>query len=104
MTPPSIADVLSRAVSCVECKGEGCVEHPFLTGSTSIVAESPPDPALVDCEHCRGTGECECDECVSAASEAAWERESEDFHGGPGPLSLDEQHQRAWQQKQELRR
>lgn len=89
--------------TCLECLGEGVTEHPFLSGCTSIVAESPPDPVLVDCEHCDGSGECDCDDCTNAASEAAWERCCEDFYGGSGPLSLDEQHRQVWDEKQALR-
>lgn len=44
-----------------------------------------------------------CDECINEA-EAAWERRCEDFYGGSGPMTLDEQHRAAWEQKQELRR
>lgn len=67
-------------------------------------AECPSDPPLIDCEHCSGEGECDCDECTSAASEAAYERRCEDFYGGSRPVTLDEQHRAAWHQKQDLRK
>ena len=39
----------------------------------------------------------------SDAAEAAYERQCEDYYGGSGPMTLDEQHRAAWLQKQELR-
>jgi hypothetical protein len=72
-------------VNCFECRGDG-----ELDGQ--------------DCIHCNGSGECDCRDCNDAHDEAAYERQCEDFHGGSGPLTLDEQHRAAWQQKQELRR
>ena len=87
-------------VRCVECEGEGEFEHPFIGNCSSIVAESPPDPVMFDCEHCEGTGECGCDECVSTASENAFS----DLCESEPPLSAQERHEAAWRQKQELRR
>ena len=40
----------------------------------------------------------------SDAEEAAYERFCEDFYGGSGPMTLDEQHRAAWLQKRELKR
>ncbi len=45
-----------------------------------------------------------CPGCYDNSCESAWERQQEDIMSGDGPLSLDEQHRRAWHQKQELRR
>jgi hypothetical protein len=91
--------------TCRECDGEGEIEHPWLSsGCGSIVAESPPDPVIVECEHCGGEGECACDDCISDAAEAAYERRCEDFYGASTPQTMDEQHRAAWAQKQELRR
>lgn len=89
--------------TCLHCDGEGEFEHPFIGNCASIIAESPPAPVMFECEHCDGSGECECDDCTNAASEAAWERRCEDFYGGSGPLSLDEQHRRAFDERQALR-
>jgi hypothetical protein len=94
----------ATTATCRECDGEGEFEHPWITGCSSIVAESPPDPVMFECEHCEGKGECDCEDCMSAASEAAYERQCEDFYGGSGPPTMDEQHRAAWLQKQELRR
>lgn len=94
----------ATTTTCRECDGEGCVEHPFLTSYNGSPAECPPPGSYVDCEHCAGTGECDCDDCMSDAAEAAYERRCEDFYGGSGPVTMDEQHRAAWQQKQELRR
>jgi hypothetical protein len=85
---------------CRECKGEGETEHPHLSNYAGSHAESPADPVMVDCDHCDGTGECDCVDCSSDAAEAAHER----MLDGEPPLSADERHQIAWKQKQELRR
>jgi hypothetical protein len=86
---------------CIECEGEGCFEHPRLQGAYGDShAESPPDPVLVDCEHCHGTGECACDECVNTAAENAFS----DMCESEPPLSADERYQAAARQKRELRR
>jgi RecJ-like exonuclease len=74
--------------TCLNCGGDGEVANGL------------------DCPLCEGSGECDCglcDSCISAA-EAAYERQCEDFYGGSGPLTMDEQHRTAWLQKQELRR
>jgi len=61
------------------------------------------------CFRCEGTGWISCDrggaDCPYdiCACERAWERQQEDYASEP-PLSADERHQAAWQQKQELRR
>jgi hypothetical protein len=44
-----------------------------------------------------------CDGCFENRCEAAWERQQEDLMSGP-PISLAEQHSRAWHQHQELHR
>ena len=62
--PASIPSAAAYASEpCRDCNGEGKIEHPFLTsGMASIIAECPPDPVLVDCEKCCGTGEITCDD------------------------------------------
>ena len=36
-----------------------------------------------------------CEDCRDAASEAAWEQFCEDYYGGSGPVTLQEQYQAA---------
>lgn len=79
-----MSDFYDLKAPCRDCDGEGCSE-----GSD-----------MADCEHCAGSGECDCSDCMSDAAEAAHERMCD----GEPPLSADELHQIAWRQKQELRR
>lgn len=44
-----------------------------------------------------------CDSCFDNRCEAAWDRHQESLMSEP-PMSLDEQHRRAWQQHRELHR
>lgn len=39
-----------------------------------------------------------CDECEQNAAERAWDRFCENFYGGADPLTIREQHVRAWEQ------
>lgn len=77
-------------VACRECHGEGLIWN----------NADPTSGQSVDCEHCEGSGECECEDCMSDAAEAAHER----MIDGEPPLSADERYQMAARQKQELRR
>lgn len=79
------------SVTCPFCDGEG------------VVTTGEGHERL--CVDCAGEGCCDCGTCEACvtAAEAAWERRCEDFHGGGGPLSIDEQHRAAWAQKQGLR-
>ncbi len=102
---------------CRACNGEGSIEHPWQVGPyVSSHAETPPDPVMVDCEDCGGSGWIKCDGPFNPPHptfgscrfghcycEAAWERQQEDNASEP-PMSAREQHEAAWQQKQELRR
>lgn len=95
---------------CRACNGEGKVEHPALSnGPASIVAESPPDPVMVTCEDCDGEGWIKCDRggvnCRFAHCycEAAWEAQNERLHTEEPPLSADERHRMAWEEKRRLR-
>lgn len=94
---------------CRACNGEGEVPHPAWTvGEVSIVSESPPDPVMVECEDCRGDGWIKCDRggvnCPfgHCYCEAAWERQQEANASEP-PMSADERHRQAWEEKQALR-
>jgi len=87
-------------IECPACNGEGEIEAPFQNQCTSIVAECPPDPVMVDCEDCDGKG---WRPMTDDELDAAAERQAEDATSEP-PLSLDEQHRAAWAQKMELRR
>lgn len=100
---------------CRACDGEGTVEHPAWThGSCSIVAESPPDPVMVPCEDCDGSGWIKCDGPPSGRPckfkgandchcQDAWEAQNERLHTGEPPLSADERHRMAWEEKRRLR-
>lgn len=64
MSRPLIAETVAPITSqtCDSCEGTGLVEHPFLSsGYVSSHAECPPDPAVIDCEDCCGTGVVECE-------------------------------------------
>jgi RecJ-like exonuclease len=95
---------------CKACDGEGEIEHPHLQGAyRGSHAIDPPDPVMVKCEDCDGTGWIKCDRGGSDCPfdhcycEAAWERQQEANASEP-PMSADERHQLEWRQKQELRR
>lgn len=45
-----------------------------------------------------------CEDCEQNANERAYERSLEDYYGGSGPVTLEEQHRAAWEQKRELER
>lgn len=79
-------------IECPECEGSGWVGKrlPRLGGGVHEVT----------CEHCNGHG---WREMTEDEIDAASEKQAEDVMSEP-PMSLDEQHARAWQQKQELRR
>lgn len=88
-------------IECPTCNGEGETEAVFQNSCDSIVAESPSDPVMDECEDCAGKGwrPMTDDELADAA-----ERQAEDAASGEPPVSLDEQHRAAWALKQELRR
>jgi hypothetical protein len=91
---------------CRACNGEGEVQHPTWThGSCSTVTESPPDPVMVPCDDCDGSGWIKCDRggvnCrfSHCYCEAAWEAQEADRMSEP-PISADERHRMAWREKQ----
>jgi len=43
-------------------------------------------------------GEFVCDDCEQSAAERAWDRFCENFYGGGDPLTIREQHVKAWEQ------
>ena len=57
-----------------------------------------PEMGISDLERCG-----KCDRC-SDANEAAYERSLEDYYGGSGPRSVQEQYEAAARQKRELDR
>jgi DnaJ-class molecular chaperone len=74
------------------------IECDTCVGSGEVFA---PGGGFMTCPDCDGDGWREMtDEEWNDASEAAWERRCE----GEPPMSAQEQHERAWRQKQELRR
>ena len=53
---------------CNACEGEGKSDHPFLQGAYGgSHAIDPPEPAVVDCENCGGSGYVWTDEPVTLA-------------------------------------
>ncbi|EQB06204.1 hypothetical protein [Sphingobium baderi] len=88
-------------IECPQCGGEGEWEHPHLSTPPGITAECPPDPVMVDCEDCDGKGwrPMTDDELAEAAADAF-----SDMCEGEPPVTMDEQHSAAFQQKMELRR
>lgn len=77
-------------VECDSCSGEG-----FLQSAAPFPRMGP------DCPDCNGTGyRPTTDDELNDMAEAAWERAQE----GEPPLSLDEQHRMAWEEKRRLRR
>jgi hypothetical protein len=94
---------------CRACNGEGQVEHPPLTRSyASYLSESQPNPVMVDCEECGGTGWIKCGtglDCPFPAHcycEAAYDRQQADNASEP-PMSADERHQQAWRERNAIR-
>lgn len=87
-------------IECPQCGGEGEWEHPHLSTPPGITAECPPDPVMVECEDCNGTG---WRAMTSDELDAAAERQADDAMSEP-PITMAEQHRAAWEQKQELRR
>jgi hypothetical protein len=95
---------------CRACNGEGQIEHPHLRrGYASYLSESPPDPAMVDCEECNGTGWISCDwggvNCPFPAHcycEAAYDRQQADNASEP-PKSINEHQRQAWRARNALR-
>lgn len=85
------------AARCIECGGDGQVEKPE---PLEVQYGGPYEVEYIDCPHCCGEGECECRDCVDTASENAFS----DMCESEPPLSIDERHQMAWREKQELRR
>ena len=81
---------VTHEIECSKCGGTGTVM---------------PARELFDCEACDGVGwrEMTPDEEADAA-ERAYERQMEDYYGRSSPVTLDEQHHTAWQQKQESRK
>ena len=71
-------------------------------------------PILVDiarptilCEDCEKrpavSGEEYCPNCRDNLAEAAYERQQEAFYGGGEPVTMDEMHRAAWEEKRRLR-
>ena len=62
---------------------------------------------LNHCEHCGNLtrnpedayGEFVCSDCLDNEAEAAYERQCEDYYGGSGPKSLQQQQIEAWRLK-----
>lgn len=87
-------------IECRDCNGEGEVEHPHLHRYASIVAESPPDPVMVECEECGGKGwRAPTDDELSDMAE----RQAEDAASGEPPMTVQEMYERAYALKQALR-
>lgn len=71
---------------------------------------------MANCERCeekhdrirpaveQGDGYQLCDDCRSDEAEAAHERFLEDYYGGSGPVTIQEQYQAAAKERRELRR
>ncbi|EQA97312.1 hypothetical protein L286_23595 [Sphingobium sp. HDIP04] len=78
---------MKHEIECPTCDGEGYIRADGL-------------PFGPDCEACEGTGwrEMNADELAAAA-----ERQAEDAASEP-PVTMNEMHRAAWDQKQELRR
>lgn len=90
---------------CRACDGEGKVED---FPSLEVQYGGPYVAKYKPCGECDGEGWIKCnrggDNCPfeHCYCEAAWERQQEDMASEP-PMSADERHQLAWQQKQDLR-
>ena len=69
--------------------------------------EAEPVPAEHELDSCgdgSGGGGFLCDNCYTSAAEAAFERMCEDFYGGSGPVTIQEQYDAAAKERRELRR
>ena len=106
---------------CLACKGEGKVVHPAWTAPHNPTAISPPDPVMVTCEDCDGTGQVKCDgprdggRCkfsgppgLGSSSpnvchcERKWEQQQEDNASEPPP-SARERQESAQREREALR-
>ena len=89
-------------IECPTCNGHGevCGVNPNRRSRFVGMDDLSPDDFTVECPDCCGHGwrPMNDDELADAA-----EQQAEDAMSEP-PMSLDEQHRRAWEQKQELRR
>lgn len=64
----------------------------------------PAEYELDSCGDGSGGGGFLCDNCATNMAEAAHERMLEDFYGGGGPVTINEQHQAAHRERAEIRR
>lgn len=75
--------------------------HPIFQ---SILAAIAPE-LCEDCEKRPAVaGNTYCQSCIDNAAEAHYERQCENFYGGSEPVTMDEIHRAAWEEKQGLRR
>lgn len=74
---------------------EDCEENGVIT---------PAEHELDSCGVDSGGGGFLCGNCHSNRGEAAYERFLDDYYGGSGPVTIDEQYQAAVKQRRELRR
>lgn len=94
---------MCQTFECPVCDGHGECDRQHLR------------PQMIECDTCKGTGELRCDgpapktmacpyDALGAGChcEAAWERQQESIASEP-PMSADEQHQRAYRERQALR-
>ena len=90
-------------IECPTCNGHGevCGVNPNRRSRFVGMDDLSPDDFTVECADCCGHGwrPMTQDEMDDAA-EAAWDRAQE----GEPPVTMREQHEAAWKQKQELRR
>lgn len=85
-----MTDSFESKARCTECDGEGRIWN----------NADPTSGQSADCEHCSGSGECGCDDCVSTASENAFS----DMCESEPPISAQERYEAAAREKRELRR
>lgn len=81
--------MMTTEIECHDCDGWGFIPPVKRMGET------------LDCEHCNGTGWRE--ETDEEAADRSADAYSDMCEGEP-PLSMQEQYEAAWRQKQELRR
>ena len=67
--------------------------------------QDEPDAPCIECEELAAVqGQEYCPDCRDNLAEAAYERQQEAFYGGGEPVTMDEMHRAAWEEKQRLRR
>jgi len=90
--------VFWKGTPCPKCEPEPIKEQLMSTNDPRSWAP------CIECEERAAVqGEEYCPDCRDNLAEAAHERQMEAFYGGGEPVTMDEMHRAAWEEKQRLR-